>query len=283
MHVCHLGKYYPPAYGGMETHVRTLARAQAGLGVRAQVVCVNHAAGKGPDRTWSPFPATATVHEIDGPVAVLRAGRWTSLARLDVCPNLYAVLRRFGDSPIDLFHLHTPNPMMMLALILLRPRQPLIITHHSDIVQQTTLRHALRPFEKWVYARAERILSTSVAYAAGSAVLRRYQATVEPLPLGVDLTPYVNPSAAACHYADRLRARYAEPLWLCVGRLTYYKGLHVAIEALADVPGTLLIVGTGPLEAELRRQASERKVAQRIAWLGPVGADELVGAYTSRG
>jgi rhamnosyl/mannosyltransferase len=189
------------------------------------------------------------------------------------------MLRRYGDAPIDLFHLHTPNPIMVLALALLRPTQPLVITHHSDIVRQRIAQCLLRPFEERVYARARRILSTSPAYAAGSAVLQRHHAMVEPLPLGVNLAPYLNPSIVARRHTDRLRSRYGWPLWLSVGRLTYYKGLHIAIEALADVPGTLVIVGTGPLEEALRCRARERGVAERIAWLGSVGADDLAGAY----
>src|SRR6202012_5145830 len=58
-----------------------------------------------------------------------------------------------------------------------------------------------------------------------------------------------------------------------------YKGLSTAIDALAHVPGHLLIIGTGPLERELRARALERGVADRITWAGHVEADMLVGAY----
>src|SRR6202012_1379106 len=58
-----------------------------------------------------------------------------------------------------------------------------------------------------------------------------------------------------------------------------YKGLSTAIDALAHVPGHLLIIGTGPLERELRARALERGVADRITWAGHVERDELLGAY----
>jgi rhamnosyl/mannosyltransferase len=263
----------------MESHVRTLARVQAALGVESQVICVNHAAPDGRDLTWSPFRATGTMHEADGAVRLTRVGRKASLARFDLCPELPTILQGLQRSPVDLLHLHTPNPIMVMALALLRPTQTVVITHHSDIVRQRILRYALGPFEEQVYSRADRILFTSAAYAVGCPALRRYHTRAEVLPLGIDLAPYVDPNAAARAHADALRNRMGSPLWLAVGRLTYYKALHLAIDALASIPGTLLLIGTGPLEAELRRRASQRGVADRIVWRGRVSPDELAGAY----
>jgi rhamnosyl/mannosyltransferase len=276
--VCHLAKYYPPAPGGIETHVRTLARAQAARGAEVQVVCVNHESPEGMDVTWTGLRRTRTVEEWDGPVRVVRLGRWASLARLDLCPGLPGRLRglRAGSA---ILHLHAPNPTMLLALAALRPRLPLVVTHHSDVVRQRYLRHALAPFEQMVYRRACRVLSDSPTYADGSAALQRYRNKVETLPLGLDLTPYLRPSEESRAHARLLRERHGSPLWLAVGRLVYYKGLVTALDALARVPGTLLVIGSGPLGDELKRQAKERGVAGRVVWQGYATPDELVGSY----
>src|SRR5262249_39582416 len=150
---------------------RTLARAQAELGLEVQVLCVNHRDRTGKDVTWETWATTPTERDRDGPVAVTRLGRRASLGRLDgrpELPGLPAGLRR----RCDLLHLHNPNPTMTLALAWSRPRLPLVITHHSDVIKQRLLGLAFAPFDRMVYARAARLLSDSPTYQAGSPQLQ---------------------------------------------------------------------------------------------------------------
>lgn len=277
--VCHLGKYYPPAPGGIETHVQTLARAQAALGAEVRVVCVNHVNRAGRDISWCRHGASETHDEHDGAVRVTRLGRSASFARLDVCTDLPHILQELERDGTEVLHLHTPNPTMTLALAMLRPRIPVVITHHSDIIRQRIIRFALMPFERFVYSRAARIHSTSDAYTAGSSMLQRYVERVESLPLGVDLKAYLKPNVASLAIATQLQAEHGSPLWLAVGRCVYYKNFRVAIEALAHVPGRLLIIGQGPEQEPLQRQARELGVADRVIWWKYASEDELVGAY----
>jgi rhamnosyl/mannosyltransferase len=263
----------------METHLATLARAQAELGADVWVVCVNHADGRGRDVTWQTFAATGTVEEWDGPVRVTRLGRRACLARLDLCFDLPRLLAGLKRTAVDVVHLHTPNPGMVVTLAAARPRVPLVVTHHSDVVKQKALGLGLRPFEHVVLRRARAVLCTSPLYAGGSAVLKRHPDKLGVLPLGIDLEPFLRPSAAALAHGRRLTAEHGRPLWLAVGRLVYYKGLDTAVRALARVPGKLLVVGDGPLEKDLKQLAAEAGVSERIVWRGRVSADELVGAY----
>ncbi|MFL5340339.1 MAG: glycosyltransferase [Gemmataceae bacterium] len=279
LRICHLGKYYPPANGGMESHVRVLAQGQADLGAEVTVLCVNHRDSAGADVTWRSLARTPAMSERDGPVRVLRVGRRATVARLDLCPGLFGALNEVRCSGVDLFHLHTPNPTVLLALVAWRRDVPLVVTHHSDVIRQKLLGLALRPFERLIYGRAAALLTTSPAYAAGSAQLRRYADRVQPLPLGIELAPYLTPSELALKHAGLLRTRHPGPIWLSIGRLVYYKGLENAVRALAEVPGTLLIVGTGPLEPKLKRLAADVGVGERVIWCGKLDDDALVGAY----
>src|SRR5437870_1096887 len=137
LRVCHLGKYYPPDRGGMESHVQTLARAQASLGASVQVLCVNHQPGP-------------TLEEQDGPVAILRLERTAHALKLDFCPELVAELSQMDA---DILHLHVPNPTMILALLLARPRAPLVVTYHSDHVRQRVRGILFRRLEHRLYRR----------------------------------------------------------------------------------------------------------------------------------
>jgi len=279
LHICHLGKFYAPALGGMETHVRTLAQAQAKSGAQVHVVCVNHVGQSGRDVTWRRFRTTRSAEEWDGPVRVTRLGRWASFARFEVCPKMLGLVKRLIAFGTDVFHLHVPNPTMLLALAFVRRPPPLVITYHSDVVRHRVLARAVRPFEHVVFTRAREILSNSPNYQAGSSLLQQYADKVQVLPMGLDLEPYYHPSSAALDHARRLRTELGCPLWLMVGRLVYYKGIHDALHALKRVPGKLLLIGTGPLEAALRRLARELLIEDRIVWRGQASADEVAGAY----
>jgi rhamnosyl/mannosyltransferase len=243
------------------------------------VLVVNHATPGGRDATFDRFTRTLDTEELDGAVRLTRSGRWACIAKFDVAPNLLRDIRRFARVKPDIWHMHAPNVTMMLAVLACPAIHPLVITHHSDIVRQRLLKHAVRPIESAAYRRAVRVLPTSADYGTNSEVLSRFASKVTPLPLGIDSEPFRNPSPEALANERLLRERHGSPLWLCVGRLIYYKGLAIALAALRDVPGRLLIIGTGPMDAELKSQALELGVADRVLFHGRADTDQLVGAY----
>jgi glycosyltransferase involved in cell wall biosynthesis len=286
LRICHLGKFYPPAAGGIETHVRTLARAQAELGADVEVLSVNHASASGADVTWRPLARSADVEEWDGRVRVRRLGRVGGLSRLELCPSLPAALRSAARRA-DVLHVHAPNVTMYLALAALglQPsgglgRPPLLcVTHHSDVIKQRHLGRLFAPAERRVLSRAARVFATSADYVAGSPLLSLFAHKVQVLPLGIALSAFRQPSAVTRGFAAELSARHGGPLWLCVGRLIYYKGVEVALRALRQVPGKLLIVGRGPMAAALSRLAVDLGVGQRVVWFDYLSEEELAGAY----
>src|SRR5688572_29327978 len=93
MKIVHLGKYYPPARGGIETHVQQLARGQAALGHDVTVVVVNHRTRRGHEVTHRVLAQTPTCYETDGEVKIIRVGRVGNFFKMDVTPGLRKLLR----------------------------------------------------------------------------------------------------------------------------------------------------------------------------------------------
>jgi glycosyltransferase involved in cell wall biosynthesis len=264
LRITHLGKYFHPAKGGIERAVRSLAHAQAKVGCSVRVICMDHERGR-PTRV-----------ERDGPVEIVRVGRAASFCKIDHCPDLTRVLR---DCEADLLHLHTPNPTMILALMLSGDCRPLVVTHYSDVVKQRLRRLLFSPIERACYDRARLVLSVSSPYVSGSRVLRRYSDRVAVLPIGLELGSFRAPSAEVRAHGDRLKRSYPGPLWFFCGRLVYYKGLETALLALRSVPGTLLIAGDGPARTRLERLAARLDLKDRARFLGKVPRDEDLAAY----
>jgi glycosyltransferase involved in cell wall biosynthesis len=254
LRICHLGKYYPPSPGGIETHVRTLARAQADLGAEVKVFCVNHEPGP-------------TLLEADGAVEVTRFRRRVSAAKLDVCPDL---AQRLSQVEADVLHLQVPNPTMILALLRARPRVPLVVSYQSDVIRQRLRAAIFRPLERMAYRQVRAIMTSSEEYRAGSQFLLPYGDRLHVLPNGIDLRPYLDPSSEVRALAASIRSRHGGggPLWLGCGRLVYYKGFLNAIRALTRVAGTLLLIGDGPDRGSLLLEAQRLGVADRVKFLG---------------
>ncbi len=217
-------------------------------------------------RSRQRFGSTPIVEEWDEGVRVTRFGRCASFFRVDICPSLPRVLWRLRDQGYDIIHVHAPNQTMFLALAALPSFSTLIVTHNSDVIKQRVLGRVFDPVERRVHERTAFVLSDSEAYFAGSPMLLQLGDKVRALPLGLDLAPFLSHTAEVEEAAARLRATVGELSWLVVARLVCYKGLTTAIDALAQRPGRLFVIGIRPMERNLRARAVERRVTGRVRW-----------------
>lgn len=249
MRVLHIGKYYPPEKGGIETHVSGLCEA---LATHAEVSVL--VANRGP----------GTVRERVNGIPVTRAGTLLTLSGAALCP---AMVRLIRGARAELIHLHTPNPGGVLAILASGYRGPLIVSYHSDVVRQKALNILFQPVMDWLLARSAAILATSSAYLEASPVLVRFRRQCRVIPYAIDTTAMnaVQPEAV-----EGIRRRYPGPLILSVGRMVSYKGFDYLVRAMREVRGTLLLVGEGPLLGALQRLAAECGVGERVRFTGAV-------------
>ena len=260
MRILHIYKDYYPVLGGIENHVRSLAEGQVAAGHSVTVLVTS---------------LTRHTEEVEfNGVRVVKAARLATVASTPLSLALPLWLRRL---PADIAHLHFPYPVGEVALWLAGRARRTVVTYHSDVVRQAGLLRVYRPLMRRLLRRADRILATSPQYAASSPYLTENADRVTIVPLGVDLAPFLAADEAG---RETLRARYGTPLLLFMGRLRYYKGLHVLLHALALVPEARLVVaGSGPLGAEWQALAGRLGLADRVHFVGDVSDAQQRALY----
>jgi rhamnosyl/mannosyltransferase len=261
MKVLHLGKFYPPVKGGMETILELICDRTS-----HQVHNTVFVANTG----W------ATNEERCGDVDVVRLGAIAKIGAVAVCPTMPFRLAR---EAADLIVIHEPNPMALLAYFLARPAGTLIVWFHSEVIRPSwRYRLFYRPFLRFALARASRIVVASPTLAASAPQLEEWRSKCDVIPYGVYPTR-VPPTDAVARRAEAIRREHKAPLVLFVGRLVAYKGVSVLLDAMRNSEAVALIVGAGPQRASLQDKAETLGIASRVAFLGEVDTDELAALY----
>lgn len=260
MKVLHLGKFYPPAKGGMETILALICERTAQQ-VTNRVLVANTRA--------------ATVEERYGAIDVLRVAAIARVGAVAVCPRMPFDLAR---DEADIIVLHEPNPMALVAYFLARPTGRLVVWYHSDVIRPSwRYRLFYRPFLRFALSRAVRIVVSSPALGASAPELQEFQTKCTVIPFGIELrTPG---SADVDTRAQEIRRHTKQPIVLFVGRLVPYKGVDVLLDALSKLDATAMIVGDGPERAALEAQAHALGISGGVTFLGSVGDEELAALY----
>ncbi|MEO7493377.1 MAG: glycosyltransferase family 4 protein [Massilia sp.] len=264
MRVLHFYKtYYPDSVGGIEQVIRQMCVGTGRLGVVNEVLSLSREPGL--DRAPRAFEGH-TVRRV--PLNVEIASNAVSLAAVG------ELARRAAEC--DVVHYHFPWPFMDLAHFLARVNKPTVLTYHSDIVRQKMLLRLYQPLKHRFLASVDAIVATSPNYLASSAVLDRYRDKTVSITYGLDKSLYPAPSPRRlAHWRTRVGPKF----FLFVGVLRYYKGLHILLDALAGRDFPLVIVGAGPIEAELKAHAL-RLGLRNLQFVGAVDEDDKAALLT---
>jgi len=264
MKILQVSKFYKPVMGGIERVAWELAEGLGRVGVRSDVLCSNQQRD------------TVVEHQPAG-YDVVRAGSFGMVLSTSMAPAMVRELRRLA-SQHELIHLHMPDPMAALALFLVRPRVPVVVHWHSDVIRQRKAMKLYEPLQTWLLRRADAIIATSQAYADSSEPLRAWRSKVRVIPIGIsdDRAP------ADVAAADMLRQRYGgRRIVFALGRMAYYKGFDVLIRAAAALPDdtVVLIGGDGEMLPQLRAQVTSQGLGHKVRLLGHVQDGELAGYF----
>jgi glycosyltransferase involved in cell wall biosynthesis len=249
LRVLHVGKYYPPQIGGIESHIQTLC-SELRKYIDATVLVAN--AGR------------EDHHEIAGSVPVTRAGTLVRLAGSPVCPSMAQKIRESG---VDLVHLHLPNPTAAIAYVASGFRGPLVITWHSDIVRQKFLKKLFMPIECRLLQEARVIIASSPDYVAYSSALYEHRVRCRVIPFGISVDQGRDRDNGEISTIERL---YRRPLLLSIGRMVGYKGYRYLVRAMKHINATLLLIGDGPERLNLEAEVRSLGISEQVHFLGRV-------------
>ena len=159
---------------------------------------------------------------------------------------------------------------------------PIVNFSHGEDITLTAARRFQWKLRDLIYSSADAIIANGQFSVEGLAGIGIDPAKVYKITPGLD-TSFFHPEAPG----SELKLRYGidrELVVMTVARLVSRKGHKRVLRALADIapnvpPFKYVIVGRGPLEAELRALTAELNLDQRVVFAGFVADDQLNQHY----
>ena len=279
--ICLLNDSFPPIIDGVANAVVNYAKNITKSGENAIVVTPTM---PGADDSAFPFP-------------VLRYPSIDTRKKLGYVagyPFSPETARVLTEQKVELMHTHCPITSCLLARSLRAVVDaPLVLTYHTKydvdiakavrgkLLQESAIRALVQNIascdEVWVVSRGAGENLRSLGYEGDYIVMEN----------GVDV-PRGRVSAAAVAAAT---AGYdlpdGVPLFLFVGRLMWYKGLHIILDALRALREQgqdfrMVFIGAGGDEKEVRAEVETLRLSDRCFFTGSIADRETLRAWYSR-
>jgi glycosyltransferase involved in cell wall biosynthesis len=256
--------FFHPHAGGVESHVRSLAREFAREGHDVTVVT---------SRYRSSLP-------VDERMEGYRVLRSRTLGVSFNTPFDVGTGRVLRNLDADVFHLHYPPPLtsFFATRTLQRRNVPVCLTYHCDLYLAGYTGQLLAGLYQRVFLpptlrRVDRIVVHTRSYGVTSAMLRGRDLAVIPSVVDLD---WFRPGLAPESLRIKLQLEGKRVLAF-TGRLVPHKGVDVILQALTQLPEdvVLLVVGAGPRLPSLVGLARRLGVAERVRFCASVTDDDL--------
>ncbi|SHL21713.1 Glycosyltransferase involved in cell wall bisynthesis [Pseudonocardia thermophila] len=285
MRICHLINIGHEA-GGAEKSVRMITDGLRDRGHTVHVIATDHRLGEAPSFADVTVPAVA-----GNPVQQAVRFFWNRRAYTGVRAALEGIrpdvvhlhtIGMFSPSVLDatrgyrrLLTIHGPEDFTLALLPHMYPERETGrgLARLAATARYARLRYVQRPAYRIRLRRLDGVLVPSAFYAGA------VRGDVGRVPLHV--VPNGIPMAPPAPLANPQRFAF-------VGRLEETKGVRVALTAFARIAADhpkaeLVVVGGGPLQAELAEQAAATGVADRVQLIGKLPAEDLKAVYADTG
>lgn len=224
MKILHIGKYYPPNFGGIESVTKDIAENFAEGGDKVTVLC---------------FSKDNLVEQIKN-VTVVRC----KASIISSQPISISYIHNFFKlkNKSDIIHIHLPNYLALFCSLFISKKKKVILHWHSDVLGFYFWGSILRILEIIVIKNANTIIFTSQNYINGSYIRNLIKNKFNILPISVGLKS--KKTNIKKNNPNKLKI-------LFVGRLVPYKGVDILIKSLrliTDIDIELNIIGSGSIK-----------------------------------
>lgn len=263
MKILQVNKLYYPWIGGVEKIVQQIAEGlNKKNNLEIEVLCCS---SKGKRK----------VEKINE-VKVWQSKSLGIIFSMPLSLDFFRLFRKLSKK-VDLIDLHFPFPLADLAIFLFKPKTPIIIHYHCDIVKQKFFAFLLKPIIFQTLKKAKKIIVSNPNLIKNSPYLKRFQNKCQIISFGVDLNKFQKTTEQEIEI-QKIKEKYGNFV-LFVGRLIYYKGVKYLIEAMKDIKMNLVIIGCGPLEKSYKLQAISYKLQNRVFFLPEQKDKDLINFY----
>jgi glycosyltransferase involved in cell wall biosynthesis len=256
----------PLGHGGVERHVMEVSRRIRKADGDVEVLCAD------------PDIRGVSTQEHDGvPIAAVRA--WPADRDFYLAPRLWREIGRRAPDVIHVQSYHTlVAPLAMLRALF--SRIPYVVTFHGG-GHSSELRNRMRGLQL-------RLLRPLLARAARLVAVARFEIDQYGSALGIPAERFVLIPNGTDLEVGEVGDADGPPTLATIGRLERYKGHDRVLAAFPAVlesrpDARLLVVGKGPYEDELRRQAEELGIGEQVEFTSvPPGDPTAMAAMLSR-
>ena len=279
--ICLLNDSFPPVIDGVANAVENYAREIETKYGSALVATPDY---PGADDSAYPFPVIRYPSIDTRPIVGYVAG----------IPFSTELSARLAGRHTQLLHSHCPVASTILARELRETLNvPLVLTYHTKfdidianairghLLQEEAIRILIRNIsacdEVWVVSRGAGENLRSLGYE-GELVL---------MENGVDVPRERVSADAVAKVTERSGLSAGVPVFLFVGRLMWYKGIRMILQALAQLKAAgrdfrMVFVGSGGDETEIRALTEDLDLTDKVVFTGAIHDREAIRAWYCR-
>lgn len=279
--ICLLNDSFPPVIDGVANAVMNYAKILNDRAVGTVVVTPDY---PGADDSRYPYPI------LRYPSLDLRKATGYT-AGIPFAPD---ILRSLEPYNVQLLHCHCPIVSTMLARELRQVLDvPLVLTYHTKFdIDIANIMHSRALQEASKRALLENINACDEVWAVSKGAadnLRSlgYEGECIVMHNGVDLPKERVSQEAIAAVTDGFDLPADVPVYLFVGRIMWYKGLKIILDALAALNQEgkdfrMVFVGGGGDFEEVRTYSEQAGLNQKVFFAGPVHEREALRAWYCR-